>query len=176
MATVLGTLLHVARMGAPRTDRAFDRKAEGWAKLATRYARTRHPSDLAALPLREGAMPTLYGLSMLTPEGYQAMQGERGAARVYLVVRLCVAEIRHANGQVEKPAVFEKVGGLTLATMAWVERLAALGGLGLLDELGVIAERRAVIGDLEPEEDPETGEISDPLDRYALPPGVVLGL
>lgn len=173
MATVLATILHVAQMGAPRTDRAFDRKAEGWAKLAERYVRTRHPSDLAALPRREGKAPTLYGLSMLSPEGYQGMQAERGAGRIYFLVRLCVGEVRHASGQVEKPAGFEKVGGLTLATMAWVEKLQALGGLGLCEELGTVIERRAVIGDLEPD---EGDEVSDPLDRYALPPGVALGL
>lgn len=176
MATILGTVLRAAQLGAPRTDRAFDRKHPEWERLAKRYARTRHPSDLAALPLREGQTPRLYGLAMLTPEAYAAMQSEKGAARLYFLVCVAVVEIAHPDGRVERPAKTEKRGELTVASMEWVAKLQALGGLGLVDELGHLIERRAVIGDIEPEEDPETGEIADPLDRYGLPPGVVLGL
>ena len=172
MATVLSNVLHVAQIGAPRTDRAFDRKHPDWKRLAERYMRTRHPKDLAALPLREGKTPTLYGLEMLTPEGYQAMQAERGAGRIYLLVRLCVVEIRHPD-RTEKPERPEKVGDLSLAPMSWVARLQQVGGLGLAEELAMIVERRAVIGDLEPD---DGEEVADPLDRYALPPGVALGL
>lgn len=113
---------------------------------------------------------------MLTPEAYAAMQSEKGAARLYFLACVAVVEIAHPDGRVEKPAKTEKRGELTVASMEWVAKLQALGGLGLVDELGHLIERRAVIGDIEPEEDPETGEIADPLDRYGLPPGVVLGL
>lgn len=172
MATVLSTVLQVAQMGAPRTDRAFDRKAEVWAKRAARYVTTRHPSDLAALPLREGKTPRLYSLAMLTPEGYTAMQARRGAERVYFLVRLAVLDTQH-EAQTEKPEKGEREGDLTLAPMSWVARLQHIGGLGLVEELATIIERRAVIGDLEPDED--EGEVTDPLDRYGLPPGVTLG-
>lgn len=172
MATVLSNVLHVAQIGAPRTDRAFNRKHADWKRLAERYMRTRHPKDLAALPQCEGKTPTLYGLEMLTPEGYAAMQAERGAGRVYLVARLCVVEVKHPD-RTEKPERAEKVGDLSLAPMSWVSRLQQIGGLGLVEELTTIIERRAVIGDLDPD---EGEEVVDPLDRYALPPGVALGL
>lgn len=172
MATVISNILHVARLGAPGTDRAFNRKHADWKRLAERYMRTRHPKDLAALPLHEGKAPTLYGLEMLTPEGYQAIQSERGAGQIYLLVRLCVVEIRHPD-RTEKPERPEKVGDLSLAPMSWVARLQQIGGLGLVNELGTLIERRAVIGDIEPD---DGEEVADPLDRFGLPPGVALGL
>lgn len=173
MATVLGSTLLVAQMGAPRTDRAFNRRDEGWETLAERYIATRHPDHLAELPRREGKEPALYGVGILTPEQYSAMQGRRGAERVYFVVRAAVSEIRLPGATPERPAhEKDKESGLMLAPLSWVSRLQELGGLTLVEELATIAERRAVIGDIDPD---EGDEVADPLDRYALPPGVVLG-
>jgi hypothetical protein len=172
MATVLGTQLLVAQMGAPRTDRAFNRKHEAWRTLADRYVTTRHPADLAALPLHEGRAPRLYALEMLTPEQYAAMQARRGAERVFFLVRVAVKAIRHPDGTETRPAAV-KEGDVTLAPAEWVTTLQQHGGLLLAEELAMVIERRAVIGDLEPGED--EGTVADPLDRYALPPGVTPG-
>lgn len=176
MATVLGTVLRVALVGAPHCDRAFDRKHPEWEKLSVRYARTRHPKDLEKLPLREGREPTLYGIAMLSAEGYQAISAEKNIARMFLLVRLGLVEIAHPGGLVEKPTKTEKQGDLTLAAMEWVHRLQAHGGVGLACEIGHLIERRAIIGDLEPDEDPTTGDLLDPLDLYGLPAGVALAL
>jgi hypothetical protein len=172
MATVVGSQLLVAQMGAPRTDRAFNRAHETWRTLAERYVTTRHPQDLAALPLHEGRAPRLYALEMLTPSDYAAMQARRGAERVYFLVRVAVKSIRHPDGTETRAAVV-KEGDITLAPAEWVATLQQHGGLLLAEELAMVIERRAVIGDLEPGE--TEGAVSDPLDRYALPPGVTPG-
>lgn len=172
MATVVGSQLLVAQMGAPRTDRAFNRTHEKWRALAERYITTRHPQDLAALPLHEGRTPRLYALEMLTPEQYAAMQARRGAERVYFLVRVAVKAVHHPDGT-ETRAATVKEGDIALAPSEWVTTLQQLGGLLLAEELAMVIERRAVIGDLEPGE--TEGAVSDPLDRYGLPPGVTPG-
>ena len=174
MATVLGTTLEVAQIYAPRTDRAFAVNADGAAAALRRYSATRHPADLARVPLREGRTPRLYGVRMLTAAELSALQPHRGLERSILACRVGVTFARSPEGSVER-ATMESEGTVKLATMEWIEKLQAIGGVQLLVELGEIIQRRAEIGDIDPEDYPTAAEGGgDPLDLYAAPSGLKL--
>ena len=171
MATVLGTDLEVVQIYAPRTDKALNVAADGAAAALRRYSATRHPADLAKIPVRPGQTPRVYGVRMISVAQLAALQAERGLARHLLACRLGVAWTRGADGVTERPEE-EVAQGVRLAAPAWADRLQALGGGLLLAELGEVVQRRAEIGDLDPFDD--GGDGGDPLDRYAAPSGLRL--
>lgn len=172
MASVGPDLLWVAAIGSPHVDRAFDRRHADWPARSTRYMRTRAQQDLEALPLRAGRRPVLYAVTMLRPDTYAAILAEPDPTRrSYIAVQASVTRLRLADGVEEAAPVDATVGGTRLASAAWIERLQALGGIGMVEELAAIAVRRAQIGDLPPDEEDD----GDPLDRYALPRGIPLG-
>lgn len=171
MATVVGTDLEVVQIYAPRTDKALDLAADGAAAALRRYGATRHPADLAKVPLRPGQTPRVYGVRLISVAQLAALQAERGLARHLLACRLGVAWTRGADGIVARPEE-EVAQGVRLAVPAWVDKLQSLGGGQLIAELGEVVQRRAEIGDLEPVEEGE--EAGDPLDRYAPPSGLRL--
>lgn len=174
MATVLGSDLEVVQIYAPRTDRALDLSQPGAMDALRRYGATRHPADLAKIPLREGRTPRVYGVRMITATQHAVLQAERGPARAILACRLGVAWTRGADGAVER-APEESLGGARIATAAWVDRLQQLGAVQLVAELGEVVQRRAEIGDLEPDDLATDAEVGgDPLDLYAPPSGLRL--
>lgn len=164
-------LLPVAQITG-RGDPAFNRKADGFRVALVRYAKTRSPKDLAAIPLLEGKKPRLYAVRVLTPEARAVVIDTPGmAARALTAVRVGVAEIRHPDGTVEKAPVELRGGDLgSMATQEWTKTIAGHGGAALLDELGAVVMTRADFGDF------DEAEGGDPLDLYALPSGARLAL
>ncbi len=167
----LEKLLLVAQITG-RGDPAFDRKSDEYRPALIRYAKTRAPAHLDAIPLLDGRKPRLYGVRVLTPEARAVVADTPGAsARALVAVRCGVAEIRHPDGGIEKAPVEIRGGDLgSMATQAWTSRLGALGGGSLLDELGAVVLTRADVGDF------DEAEGGDPLDLYALPSGARLAL
>lgn len=167
----LERLLWVAQVTG-RGDPAFDRTADGHHAALIRYAKTRAPAHLGAIPLFEGRTPRLYGVRVLTPEARAVVLDTSGAAaRAVCAVRVGVAEIRHPDGAVEKAPVEIRGGDLgSMATQAWTRRLSDLGGGSLVDELGAVVLTRADLGDF------DEAEGADPLDRFVVPSGAKLAL
>ena len=166
----LERLLLVAQITG-RGDRAFDRKADGFRAALIKYAKSRSAADLAAIPTKLDAKPTLYAVRVLTPEARAVVADTDGmSARALVAVRLGVAEIRHPDGRVEKAPVESSSAIGTMASAEWTKTLSAIGGGALLDELGAVVLTRADVGDF------DEAEGADPLDLYALPSGARLAL
>lgn len=166
----LERLLLVAQLTG-RGDAAFDRKADGFRAALVKYAKTRAPAHLDALPLLTGRKPRLYGVRVLTPEARAVVADTDGmSARALVAVRLGVTEIRHPDGVVEKAPVESSSTIGSMASTEWTKRLFDLGGGALLDELGAVVLTRADLGDY------DEAEGADPLDLYALPSGARLAL
>jgi len=166
----LERLLLVAQITG-RGDRAFDRKADGYRAALIKYAKSRSAVDLAAIPTKLDAKPTLYAVRVLTPEARAVVADTDGmSARALVAVRLGVAEIRHPDGSTEKAPVESSSTVGAMAPPEWSRRVAALGGGSLLDELGAVVLTRADVGDY------DEAEGGDPLGLYALPSGARLAL
>lgn len=166
----LEKLLYVAQITG-RGDGAFDRTHANYRPALLRYARSRLPADLDAIPRIEGRHPRLYGVRVLSPEARAVVADTEGAAsRALIAVRVGVADIRHPDNTREQAPVEVRGGDLgSMATAEWPRTLARLGGGALLDELGAVVIARADVGDLD---EGDTG----PLGPSALPRGAALAL
>jgi hypothetical protein len=164
--------LWVASVVGPRCDPAFDVKHAEWLTLAQKYARTRAPSDLEKLPVREGRRPRLYEIGLLTPRQFSRIDAmpdpmDRDLSAV------CVAALRvkHPDGHLEEAPIAAKGDqGSAADVEKWPARLQELGGMNLIRELASVIQQRAEAGDVD---EAEGG--ADPLERFALPRGLLLG-
>lgn len=160
----------VAAVVGPKCDPAFNTKHPEWIALAQQYARTRDPRDLEKLPVHEGRRPRLHAIEMLTPRQYAQLDSmpdpmDRALSAV------CVASLRvkHGDGRVEEAPIAAKGElGSAADVTKWPTRLADLGGMNLIRELASVILQRAESGD------PDEGDGADPLERFALPRGLVL--
>lgn len=128
-------------------DPAVDQDAEDAATRLAEYATSRHPMELARVPLRAGERPTLWKLRPLTPEERSELLSQPTPKAVLeafrcAVVARCDGATVSADGRVsgaEEAAPLDR----GRATAAWVKAQIALGGGALVDELGSLALQRA---------------------------------
>jgi hypothetical protein len=166
---MLDRMLHVAQTTG-RGDPAFDRAHPDYLTALRAYARSRLPSDLAAIPLREGRSPRLFAVRVLSPEARAIVRDAQGdGSRALLAVRMGVAS--YADGPTTHSAPTESSSHLgAMASRDWCVTLSALGGGMLLDELAAVVIHRADYGDA------DEGAGGDVLAPFDLPPGARLAL
>ena len=152
-------------------DLAFDRKHPDYTAAVARYARTRHPAHLDAIPKREGMRPTLYGVTVLSAHARAVVLDAPGEAEQrVMAVRCGVVSVKRPDG-VTTEATAESRGDLgRMAPASWVEMLAADRGASVVDELGHVVIHRATVGDY------DEAEGDDPLAPCGLPRGLRLAL
>jgi len=154
-----------------RGDKALDRDHPDYRRALTEYARTRGEKHRAALPLKDGQRPRLFGVQMLSAHARSIVLGEADeAARRLLAVRAGVTEIKHPDGTTERPKVTTRGELGQLADAEWAERIYEIGSGYLVDELGAAVLHRTNCGDW------DEAEGADPLDPFVLPRGVRLAL
>lgn len=128
-------------------DPAFDQDHPDLPRLAAAYITSRHPKELAAVPLREGETLTLWQLRPLTIEERTEVLS-MPTARCILEAFRCAVVARMDRAVVapdgtvtgtEEPAKIDR----NRASDAWVKAQVALAGGGLVDELGSLALQRA---------------------------------
>lgn len=165
----LDTTLRVACV-AGRGDPAFDRRHPDYRAAVVRYARTRHPAHLDAIPLREGMRPRLYGVAVLTVATRAWVLDAPGEHEQRLrAVIAGVVLVAHPDGRPERP-VYDGpalADGSRLAPPSWAQ---SLGSGAVVDELGSVVLHRASVGDY------DEAEGDDPLVPCALPHGLRLAL
>lgn len=167
--------LSVAQVYAPRCDPAFDRRHPEWSRLVTQYARARSAVRLEALPRLEGKRPRLWQVSWLTPAAYALLRAiQSPAERQQMAFRVGCLSRTEPDGTTRRANLAERAttaAGASLASEEWLAEAVRLGGHQLVAEVAEVVMRRHEIGDL-----PDDGgeELSDPLDRYQGPPGLVL--
>ena len=151
-------------------DPAFDRRHPDYTAAVARYARTRHPAHLDAIPRREGMRPTLYGVTVLSAHARAVVLDAPGPAEQRLMaVRCGVVSVKRPDG-VTADAPAESRGDMgRMAPASWVEQLAERGAY-VVDELGHVVLHRAAVGDY------DEAEGDDPLAPCGLPPGARLAL
>lgn len=128
-------------------DPAIDQEAENAPTLLAQYATSRHPVELARVPLRAGEKLTLWKLRPLTSAERAELLSMASPSAVLESFRIaCVARMDNAvvaeGGSVsgtEVPAELER----GRAKHSWVKAQMEIGGGALVDELGALALQRA---------------------------------
>lgn len=169
-------ILQVAQIGAPRQDPAFDRRHKDWDRLVRRYSFTRHEKHLDALPVIEGKKVRRFAVGLLTPKAYAELLAlQNRFERAHLAVRAAVTSFTDEQGREVRATFLPRSGTIDIAEEGWLDTLHEVGGHNLIVELAEVALRRHEIGDFDDADDFEgPGAQPDPLDRYALPPGITL--
>ena len=134
-------------------DPAFDREHPLYATLATNYARTRSPEDLAALMqcCKPGAQPWVYKVSPLSVFGAEWTSQGTAPADLTRYTRAFLAScftVVGADGKVyDAPRVSRPGDGEQTAAPAWLDAVARTHGRGVaaLREVGAVALQRAEV-------------------------------
>lgn len=129
------------------TDPAVDLDHPDAPRRLAEYVTSRHPVELARVPLRSGASPTLWQLRPLTiderseilslPTPKALLEAFRCAVTARMD-RVSIAADGAVSGT-ETRATLDRGRG----SDAWVKAQVALGGGALVDELGSLALQRA---------------------------------
>lgn len=172
----MSSTLWIAQMMAPRTDRAFDRTHADWKTLAAKYCRTRSEKDLAALPLKEGQKPRLWGLKQLEPTSYALVTGLANVAqRAQFTFKVGCLERRDPSGLTVRASLADRAGvadAPAVAEESWLKEARKVGGEILIEEIAAVILRWTELGDLD---DALLEEYAaDPFALFALPPGGAL--
>ena len=167
--------LSIAQIASPRRDPAFDPKHDDFDKTLRRYASTRQPKDLAAIPLREGRRLRLFHLRQLTPEQVETVSTLTGVARTNAVVLAGCLSYAEPEGRTVQAPLRDTLGvkgEQPVAEREWLATLSKIGGQQLLPEIASVIVRWTEIGDLTDEALEDAAR--DPFALYGLPPGLTL--
>lgn len=159
--------LWVARVAGPRPDPAFDTTHPDWERLALAYMRSRTATALAALPVKDGRTPVLFGVHQLTPAAYRRLASDMTLVERYqLAVRVGCHARKDASGPTSPRTLDDR--GVLVAEESWVAEIAARWGHAAVEEVGEVVLRLYQVGPPSEEDD------ADPLGLYALPPGLAV--
>lgn len=137
---------------ASLTDPAFDRAHASWRDLSRRYAETRAVADLAALPCRDGLVPTLWRIRALSVSARAgcytssiASLQRLQAVRFGLVARLDNARFIAGKVEATSERIFEPIKGISVAQVSDDDIQAQVESFGgvWVDEIGDIILHRA---------------------------------
>lgn len=128
-------------------DPALDRAHLWWPELSARYARTRHPDDLIALPRLLGARPTRWTLRAVSVAARALiLSAPTVAQQQLLALRFSLAAVSDETGARLLPVIPQSAPPQVADATIESEILAVWGGV-VLDELGDVALHRL---DLQP--------------------------
>ncbi len=115
----------------------------------SRYERERSPEAFAELALKDGARPSIFEVSPLTPSGYRFVKDVGGAVRDHRAFKLGCLAFMDEDGRRHEAKDHGGVttqAGASEATDTWIEHVASLYGEAAIREVAKVILDRAEAG------------------------------